>query len=73
MRGTLFGGPYNKDPTIKGTILGSPVFGNPHIPLNTRPLNTRHEPRLRLVFALPSVLYSCKPQPVRLEVSKGQV
>ena len=29
-RGTLFGGPYNKDPTIWGTILGSPIFGNPH-------------------------------------------
>ena len=25
------GGPYNKDPTIKGTILGSPIFGNPHM------------------------------------------
>ena len=29
--GTLFWGPYNKDPTIEGTILGSPIFGNPHI------------------------------------------
>ena len=32
--GTLFWGPYNKDPTILGyymTILGSPIFGNPHI------------------------------------------
>ena len=30
IRGTLSGGPYNKDPTIyKGTILGSPIFGNP--------------------------------------------
>ena len=29
--GTLFWGPYNKDPTIKGTILGPPIFGNPHI------------------------------------------
>ena len=26
--GTLFGGPYNKDPTIQGTILGSPIIGN---------------------------------------------
>ena len=26
-----FGVLYNKDPTIWGTILGSPVFGNPHI------------------------------------------
>ena len=30
-RGTLFGGPYNKDPTIWVTILGSPIFGNPHM------------------------------------------
>ena len=29
IRATLFWGPYNKDPTIKGTILGSPIFGNP--------------------------------------------
>ena len=28
--GTLFWGPYNKDPTIEGTILGSPIFGNSH-------------------------------------------
>ena len=27
-RGTLFWGPYNKDPTIQATILGSPIFGN---------------------------------------------
>ena len=27
-RVTLFGGPYKKDPT---TILGSPIFGHPHI------------------------------------------
>ena len=26
---TLFWGPYNKDPTIKGTTFGSPIFGNP--------------------------------------------
>ena len=32
IRGTLFWGPYNKDPTIWGTILGllgSPIFGTP--------------------------------------------
>ena len=23
--------PHNKDPTIWGTILGSPIFGNSHI------------------------------------------
>ena len=28
IRGGLFAGPYNKDPTIKGTIFGSPIFGN---------------------------------------------
>ena len=31
IRGTLFWGPYNKDTTIWGTILGSPIFGNSHI------------------------------------------
>ena len=30
-RGTLFWDPYNKDPTTKGTLLGSPMFGNSHI------------------------------------------
>ena len=30
MRGTLFWGPYNKDPAISGTILGSSIFGNSH-------------------------------------------
>ena len=30
-RGTLSWGPYNKDPTIQGTELGPPIFGNPHI------------------------------------------
>ena len=28
---TVFEGPDNKDPTIWGTILGSPIFGSPHI------------------------------------------
>ena len=28
--GTLFWGPYNMDPTILRTILGSPIFGNSH-------------------------------------------
>ena len=32
MRGSLFWGPYNGDPTIWGTILGSPLFGNSHMP-----------------------------------------
>ena len=26
IRGTLVWGPYNKDPTISGTIVGSPIF-----------------------------------------------
>ena len=30
IRGTLFWRPYNKDPTSWGTILGFPIFGNPH-------------------------------------------
>ena len=29
IRGTFFGGPYNKDPTIQGTILGSPLSETP--------------------------------------------
>ena len=29
--GTLFWGPYNKDPTIHGPKLGSPIFGNSQI------------------------------------------
>ena len=29
--GTLFWGPHNKDPTIQGAILGSPMFGNSHM------------------------------------------
>ena len=31
IRGALFWAPYKKDPTIQGTILGSPVFRNSHI------------------------------------------
>ena len=31
IRGALFWGPYNKDPTIWGSILGSPIFGNSRI------------------------------------------
>ena len=31
IRDTLFWGPDNKDPTIQGTILGSPIFANSHI------------------------------------------
>ena len=31
IRGTLHWGPYNKDPTIEGTILGCLIFGNFHI------------------------------------------
>ena len=33
IRGTFFWGPYNKDPTIWGAILGSPIFGNSYISL----------------------------------------
>ena len=33
IRGTVFWGPYNKDPTIWGTILRSPIIGNSHIKL----------------------------------------
>ena len=31
IRGTLFWGPNNKDPTIWGTFYGSPIFGNSHM------------------------------------------
>ena len=34
--GYLIWGPYNKDPTIKGTILGSPIFGNSHVRLSLK-------------------------------------
>ena len=30
-RGTVFWGAYNKDPTISGTLFGSPIFGNSHV------------------------------------------
>ena len=30
-RGTLFGGPYNKDYSILGSILGSLILGNYHL------------------------------------------
>ena len=30
-KGYLILGPYNKDPTIEGTILGSPIFGTSQI------------------------------------------
>ena len=30
IRGTLFWGPFNKDPSILGIILGSPICGNSH-------------------------------------------
>ena len=33
IRGTLIWGPYNEDPTIWGTIFGSPIFGNSHMAL----------------------------------------
>ena len=28
IRGTILGGPYNKDYSILGSILGSPILGN---------------------------------------------
>ena len=31
IRGTFCWGPYNKDPTIWGTIFGSPIFGNSYL------------------------------------------
>ena len=32
IRVPYFGVLISKDPTIAGTILGSPIFGNPHLP-----------------------------------------
>ena len=45
----LIWGPYNKDPTIKGTIFGSPIFGIPYFLLNPKPKSPKfrtesHEP-----------------------------
>ena len=35
IRGTLLWGPYNKDPFFGGgTMLGSPILGNPHMDLD---------------------------------------
>ena len=31
IRGTVFWGPHDRDPTILGAILGSPIFGNSHM------------------------------------------
>ena len=43
-RGTFFGGPDNKDPTIWGAILGSLIFGSPH--MEVRHLHTRAHPMI---------------------------
>ena len=40
IRGTVFWGPYNKDPTIQGTILGSPIFGNSHLAVQLEALGS---------------------------------
>ena len=51
-RGTSFWCPYNKDPTIQGTRLGSPIFGHSHIvfgvvhPRNSRTKTTREFPKI---------------------------
>ena len=34
--GALVGRPCNKDHTVLGSSLGSPVFGNPHFPVPTK-------------------------------------
>ena len=36
IRGTLFWSPYNKDPTISGTISGTPFCGNSHVAWSPR-------------------------------------
>ena len=45
IRGTLIWGPYNKDPTIVGTISGSPIFGNSHICILTSPHKPYRAPK----------------------------
>ena len=51
--GTLFWGPHNQDPTILGTRLGSPIFGNSLVvePLNLNPnqavQHMQRSPRLK--------------------------
>ena len=42
MRGTLFGGPYKKDPTIWGALLGSPSFGNSQVVRTQTPTLSTH-------------------------------
>ena len=52
IKGTLVWGPYNKDPTIFGTILGVPIFGNPHVVTEERDPRLQsplHGPRQRAV------------------------
>ena len=52
-RGTVFWGPYNKDPAFQGITLGSPIFGNSHMPNTMRPwpkLQAREFPRFLAVF-----------------------
>ena len=58
MRGTLFWGPYNKDPSISGTMLGSPISETPvcawkhHVYLTgSRPRN----PLDRLIWEFPEI------------------
>ena len=49
LRGTLFWGPYNKDPTFQGTILGSPIFGNSHMKAPTNTHKTPYSSPYRLI------------------------
>ena len=50
--GTLLWGSYNKDPTIQGTIVGSPIFGNPHM-LSPSTVKFRTTAKMLCVHKLP--------------------
>ena len=67
IRGTLFGGPYNKDPSIWGTILGSPIFGNCHIQLDRIRKLKRYDqseaPKLQLFKLKYPKPYTLNPKP----------
>ena len=53
-RGTLCWGPYNRDPTISGIILGCPLCGNSHLrdPNSKMPLQAEKQ---SLPLILPDV------------------
>ena len=66
IRGTLFWGPYNKNPTTWATKLGSPIFGNSHVVsklLLVAIICRMLQPRLRIlavtIWSLVGQIISC--------------